>query len=214
MFSQAYSIIQLGGPIMWFLLVASIIAIGVFVERLFFFRRCTMNLDHFFAGLFRLLQEKRFDEALERCDEGYGPAVQVVKAAIKHRHLPKSELKEFAQEVGQLQVPRLESHITILSTIAYVAPLLGLLGTVTGMIKTFMQIHEAAGTAPVSELASGIWEALIATAGGLTIGIPCYVAYNFLAARVNWIIRDVERAGIEVVQQLKDESLEETTKIR
>jgi biopolymer transport protein ExbB len=202
--SALFDLIQKGGPIMWFILAASVLAVGVFVERLIFFHRNSSPVDYFLSGVSNLLRRGKYQEALERCDEAYGPPVRVVQAAILKRNLPKQELREIVQEVAQIQVPRLEANLSILATIGYIAPLLGLLGTVTGMIQAFMKIDSAMGAVPVSELAESIWEALITTAGGLVVAIPCYVAYNYLASRVQTAITDMERSGIEVVQILSE----------
>ncbi|MDD5262272.1 MAG: MotA/TolQ/ExbB proton channel family protein [Methylacidiphilales bacterium] len=204
MISGPLDIMQRGGPIMWFLLFGSVLAVGVFAERLIFYHRCSLNLDHFLKGIANLLRQGRYNEVLERCDEAYGPAVRVVQTAVLKRNMPKAELKEIVQEVAQLQMPRLEANMILLTTVACVSPLLGLLGTVTGMIKAFIKMNEAMGAAPIGDLAGGIWEALITTAGGLVVAIPCYVAYNYLVSRLNAIVTDMERAGIEVVHLLQE----------
>lgn len=194
----------MGGPIMWFIFVGSVIAFGVFIERLLFYHRCSVPIGAFLKGVRLLIQRKKFDEVLERCDEAYGPSIKVVQSAVLKRSLSKGELREVIQEVAQLQVPRLEANLAILSTVAHVMPLLGLFGTVTGMIQAFMEMTQASGATPIGQLAGGIWEALVTTAGGLGVAIPAYVAYNFLNGRVNSLVSDMERAGIEVLQMLKD----------
>jgi biopolymer transport protein ExbB len=204
MSSSPFEIMQLGGPIMWVLLLGSVIAVAVFVERVILFHRSSINVDRFLKGISNLLRLGRYEEALERCDESYGPVVRVVQAAIIKRKLPKPELREIVQEVAQLQVPRLESNISLLATVGYVSPLLGLLGTVIGMIKAFQQLNTAMGAAPISALAGGIWEALVTTAFGLVVAIPAYVAYNYLASRLNQMVTDMERCGIEIVQILAE----------
>lgn len=202
--SGLLEIIQMGGPIMWFIFIGSVIAIGVFVERLIFYHRCSVRLIPFLKGIRLLLRNKNYREALERCDEAYGPSIKVVQVAIVKRDLPKNELREILQEVAQLQMPRIEANLSILSTVAHVMPLLGLFGTVTGMIEAFREMTEVSGAIPIGQLAGGIWEALITTAGGLGVAIPAYVAFNYLNARVTGLISDMERAGIEVIQMLKD----------
>lgn len=197
-----FTLIQQGGLVMLPILAGSIVALAVFVERLIQYRRQTLHVGEFLKGVCNLVRRRRFPEALERCEEAHGPVVQVVHAAIRHHRLPRPELKELVQEVAQLQVPRLEQHLVVLATIGNVTPLLGLLGTVTGMIKTFMQVQAKAGTATVADLSGGVWEALITTAAGLAVGIPAYLAYNYLASRLNGFLRDMERAGIEIVQAL------------
>ena len=202
--SGLFEIIQMGGPIMWFIFIGSVIAVGVFAERMIFYHRCAVPLVPFLKGIRLLLSKKNYQEALDRCDEAYGPSIKVVQAAIVKRDLSKVELKEVIQEVAQLQMPRIEANLSILSTVAHVMPLLGLFGTVTGMIEAFREMTAVSGGIPIGQLAGGIWEALITTAGGLGVAIPAYVAYNYLNARVTGLVSDMERAGIEVVQMLKE----------
>ncbi|MFH1067701.1 MAG: MotA/TolQ/ExbB proton channel family protein [bacterium] len=210
MSSTLFDIVQKGGPIMWFIFAASVVAVAVFIERVLFFHRSAAPVDAFLSGISNLLRRGKYEEALERCNETYGPAARVVQAAILKRYLPKAELREIVQEVAQMQVPRLESNMRILATIGAIAPLLGLLGTVTGMMSAFMTINRAVNPAPISELAGGIWEALITMAGGLIVAIPSYVAYNFLCSRIQAIITDMERCGIEAVQILAEPVTEGT----
>ncbi|NJK91999.1 MAG: MotA/TolQ/ExbB proton channel family protein [Blastochloris sp.] len=212
MSSSPFEIMQLGGPIMWVLLLGSVIAVAVFVERIILFHRSTVNVDRFLKGITNLLRSGRHEEALERCDESYGPVVRVVQTAIIKRKLPRTELRELVQEVAQLQVPRLEANLQLLATVGYIAPLLGLLGTVVGMIKAFQELNSAMGAAPISELAGGIWEALVTTAFGLVVAIPAYVAYNYLASRLNQLVTDMERCGIEIIQILSEPIPEVETK--
>jgi biopolymer transport protein ExbB len=204
MSSSPFEIMKLGGPIMWVLLLGSILAVAVFVERLILFHRSTVNVDRFLKGIANLLRSGRHQEALERCDESYGPAVRVIQAAIIKRKLPKNELREIVQEVAQLQMPRLEANIPLLSTVGHISPLLGLLGTVMGMIKAFQELNKAMGASPINDLAAGIWEALVTTAFGLVVAIPAYVAYNYLATRLNQLTTDMERCGIEIMQILSE----------
>ncbi|MDX6766684.1 MAG: MotA/TolQ/ExbB proton channel family protein [Candidatus Methylacidiphilales bacterium] len=201
--SGVFEIIQLGGPIMWALFACSVVGLGVFVERLIHFHRCSMPVEPFLKGIANLVRQGKHEEALERCDEAYGPAVRVVQAALMKRNLGKDDLKELTREVAQLQVPALEAHLPLLGMVAQISPLLGLLGTVVGMISTFMNMNHSMGAAPISDLAGGIWEALITTAGGLCVAIPAYVAHHYLISRLNTLITDMERSGIEIVQLLK-----------
>ena len=202
--STLFELMRLGGPIMWVILGASVVAAAVFAERMFEYRKISIPLDPFLDGIASLVKEGRFQEALERCDEAHGPAVRVIQAALLKRDMPLMDLRESLQEVGQLQVPRLEKNLSILATVGYISPLLGLLGTVTGMIHVFQTVSGARGTVPVGELAGGVWEALLTTAGGLVVAIPAYVAYNYLASRMGTEVNDMERAGIEMIQILKE----------
>ncbi len=199
-----FHVMQRGGWLMLLLFVCSVVALGVFFERLSYYRRCQMNVSEFLAGVLALVRRQSYLEAIARCEEGHGPVVSVVRTAIYKRHLPADELREVVREVAQLEIPRLEANVSLLGTLGYVAPLLGLLGTVTGMMKAFSQINRMNGTASVADLSEGIWMALITTAAGLVVAILCYLAHNFLVAQVHGLIADMERSGIETIHTLTD----------
>ncbi|MBX7156887.1 MAG: MotA/TolQ/ExbB proton channel family protein [Verrucomicrobiae bacterium] len=209
-----FELIQRGGFLMWPILIASAVALTIFFERWLFFRRQDLKAEEFLAGIINLVQRRQYQEALDRCEEAYGPVAQVVHAAIKHHNLPKSELREIVQEVAQLQMPRLEQHLSTLATLGYLTPLIGLLGTITGMISVFMTMQAKSGTATAGDLSGGIWEALLTAAAGLCVAIPTYAAYNFLVTRLNHFMRDMERAGIEIVQALSEKGVRSEQEIQ
>src|SRR5207237_4441494 len=117
---------------------------------------------------------------------------------------PRAECRESCQEAGQLEVPKLEWFLGVLATLAYLAPLLGLLGTVAGMIDAFGTLSSNGGYATVTELSSGVYKSLLTTAAGLVVATPTFVAYSYLSSRVNTLMHDMERAGIEIVQMLTE----------
>jgi biopolymer transport protein ExbB len=199
-----FRMMQQGGPLMVVLFVCSVVAVGVFFERWFYYKRSRMNVSEFLSGVLALVRRQSYAEAISRCEEGHGPIVSVVRTAIYKRHLPPAELREVVREIAQMEIPHLEANISLLGTIGYVAPLLGLLGTVTGMIDAFVKINQTSGTASVGELSQGIYTALITTAAGLVVAIPCYLAHNFLVAQVHSLVADMERAGIETIHTLTD----------
>jgi len=128
----------------------------------------------------------------------------VVHAAIIRHEAPRAELREIVQEAGQLEVPKLERFLGVLATLAYLTPLIGLLGTVAGMIEAFGTVSSNGGYATVTELSTGIYKSLLTTAAGLVVATPTFVAYSYLSSRVNTLLHDMERAGIEVVYMLTD----------
>jgi biopolymer transport protein ExbB len=199
-----FQMLQRGGPLMVVLFVLSVIAIGVFIERMLYYKRSRMNVDEFLAGVLALVRRQSYREAISRCEEGHGPIVAVVTTAIYKRHLPPGELREVVREIAQLSIPDLEANISLLGTIGYVAPLLGLFGTVLGMIDAFVKINQTNGTASVGELSQGIYLALITSAAGLAVAIPSYLGHNFLVAQVHTLVADMERAGIETIHTLTD----------
>jgi biopolymer transport protein ExbB len=196
--------IQKGGLLMWPILFCSVIAIAVFAERLFYFHRATIHVGEFLQGLSNLLQRRNYAEALHESAGTPGPVARVIHAAIIRHDAPRAELREIVQEAGQLEVPKLERFLGVLATLAYVAPLLGLLGTVSGMIDAFSTLSSNGGYATVTELSNGVYKSLLTTAAGLVVATPTFVAYSYLSSRVNSLMHEMERAGIEVVHMLTD----------
>ena len=196
--------IQKGGLLMWPILVCSIISIAVFAERLFYFHRATIHVGEFLQGLSNLVQRRNFAEALHECAGTPGPVARVIHAAIIRHEAPRAELREIVQEAGQLEVPKLERFLGVLATLAYLTPLIGLLGTVAGMIEAFGMVSSNGGYATVTELSTGIYKSLLTTAAGLVVATPTFVGYSYLSSRVNTLLHDMERAGIEVVHMLTD----------
>jgi biopolymer transport protein ExbB len=196
---------QKGGPLMWLILFCSVLAGAVFLERVSYFHRASIRVGDFMRGLSTLLQRRSFAEALHECAATPGPVPRVIHAAILRHDAPRNELKEIVQEAGQLEVPRLERRLGIIAAIGFVAPLLGLLGTVTGLIETFVSVSTQSGFAGSTDIASGIYQCLLTTAAGLVVAIPSAIGYTYLSARVNALLHDIERAGIEVVNLLSDQ---------
>lgn len=195
---------QKGGPLMWLLLLLSIIAITVFLERLVYYHRSTIRVGEFLRGLSNLISRRNFAEALHECAGTPGPVARVIHAAVLRHDTRRPELREIVQEAGQLEVPKLERRLSILSAIAYVAPLIGLLGTVTGLIDAFVTLSSQAGYATSVDVAAGIYKSLLTTAAGLVVAIPTSLAYAFLSSRVNTLMHDMERGGIEIVNLLTE----------
>ncbi|HYY14037.1 MAG TPA: MotA/TolQ/ExbB proton channel family protein [Chthoniobacterales bacterium] len=196
--------IQKGGLLMWPILVCSIISIAVFAERLLYFHRASIDVGEFLKGLANLIQRRNFAEALHESAGTPGPIARVIHAAIIRHDAPRSELREIVQEAGQLEVPKLERYLGVLATLAFLAPLLGLLGTVTGIIDAFGTISSHGGYATVTELSGGIYKSLLTTAAGLVVATPTFVAYSYLSSRVNAMMHEIERAGIEMVHLLTE----------
>jgi len=199
-----FEMISKGGPLMWLLLGCSIIAIGVFLERLFLFHRSTINVGEFLQGLSNLIRKKNYAEALQVCAVTPGPVARVMHSAVIRHELPRSDLKEIVQESGQLEVPRLERYLSVLLTIAYIAPLIGLLGTILGLVDTFVQFNVISGQATIGDLSQGVYQSLITSAAGLAVAIPTFLLYSYLAAFARNLMHDMERGGIEVVNIIED----------
>jgi biopolymer transport protein ExbB len=192
-----------GGPVMWIILGCSIFAIFVFLEKWFQFHREQINVKELVKGLVNVLKRDGFIEAISLCDNTPGPVARVLAAAILAYERGDSDLRQAIEDANLVEVPRLERHLNILATVGYIAPLLGLLGTVLGMMDAFQTIHEKSVYLSAVDLSGSISMALITTAAGLCVAIPCYVAYNYLIARVNSMTLDMEKASSEIIQFFK-----------
>lgn len=202
---NAAEMILAGGPIMIPIVICSMIALGIVVAKLIYFANIQTDLHQLKRRIFDLVKANKFKEAVDVCDHDPSPVARILKAGVLHFGSSRGEIKEAMENVSVFEVAQLEKRFTALATIAHVTPLLGLLGTVTGMSGTFYTIQMQASTMnPVTpgDLAGGIWEALLTTVAGLMVAIPTYVAYNYLISRVNACILEMERAGSEFVDFL------------
>ncbi len=184
---------------LWVILLASAVGVTVFIERSLYCHRAQINSAEFLNGVRTVLKRDNVVEALSICDATPGPVARLVKTAILNRDHGRERVRESLEEAGLAEVPRLEEKLSLLATIAQIAPLLGLLGTVLGFIKIFGKLTGAGLTANVPMLSQGVWEALICTAAGLAVSIPAHAGYNYLVSRVNEIVLDMEKAASEIV---------------
>ena len=193
-----------GGPLVWLLMCCLALSAAIFLERLAYFHRAAMNVGEFLAGLSTLIRRRNYAEALQECVATRVPVGRVLHAALLRHRSPREQLKEIVQEAGQLEVPRLERFLSVLNGIAHVAPLIGLLGTIGGLIDTFIQVNNSSGFATTAEVAHGVYQSLITSAVGLVVAIPSYLFYAFLSAKARHLMHDLERAGIEITNILED----------
>lgn len=188
-----------GGPVMWLILFASVIAMFIFFEKWFQFHREQINVGELIQGIFNVLRRDGYVEAITLCDNTPGPVAAVLNAAILARQRGDRKLDNAIESACLDEVARLERHLNILGTVGYIAPLLGLLGTVLGLMEAFQAVHATASVyLSVTELASAVNQALITTASGLAVAIFCSAAYNYLHARLDAMTLDIEKAASEV----------------
>jgi biopolymer transport protein ExbB len=192
-------ILKSGGVVFLLILLAGAVAVVVFIERFFHCHRAQINSTEFLNGVRNVLRRDNVVEAISICDATPGPVARLVKTAILNRDNGRERVREALEEAGLAEVPRLEEKLNLLATIAQLAPLLGLFGTVLGLMSTFQQIQHAGPTAHAADLSDGVWRALICCAAGLAVSIPAHAAYNYLVSRVNSIVLDMERAATEIV---------------
>ena len=185
-----------GGPVVWVLLAASALGVVVFVERRFEYHRVQINTTALLGGLKNVLGQQNLVEAIGICDATPSPTARVAKAVLENHSLPRDEVKEILEQRGSEETARLEERLGILATIGQVAPLLGLLGSVLGFMKT--------GESVITDHHPHFAVALMPLALGLAISVPCYVAYNNLVTVVGGIVLEMERTGLTVLQMVAD----------
>jgi biopolymer transport protein ExbB len=191
-----------GGPVMVPLLLCSVISVGIIVERCLSLRRNRILKYDVLQRIEELLRDRKIPEASTLCKRYPSSMTRILLAAILNHDKSRQEIKEIIEDAGRQEVPVLERYLTILGTIASISVLLGLLGTVMGMIRTFNAIA-ALGYGHPEALAGGISEALVATATGLAIAIPTLVMYNFFTSKVDSLVIEMEKNALRMLSILK-----------
>lgn len=187
-----------GGLLMWLLLGLGALATAIFVERVLHYHREQIHALDFLNGIRNVLRRDNVVEAISICDATPGPVPRLVKTAILTRDKGRDGMGDALEQAGLVEVPRLEQRLSLLATIAQLAPILGLLGTVLGLVEVFHTVQQEGLAAPSGLLAAGVWKGLACTGAGLALAVPCYAGYNYLVTRVNAIVLDMEKSSIEI----------------
>lgn len=197
-----FSVLAKGGWLMIFIGIFSLIAVGIFIERMMVLRKAKINLNAFLLKIRQYVGKNDFESALELCSRTPGPISKVLEKGIQSHTQSREEIKDTIESAGRAEIYQLEKGFAALATIAGVAPLTGFLGTVTGMIQAFMRIQELGGNVNATVLAGGIWEALITTAAGLLVGILTLLAYNYLVTKVQRLVFELEISSTNLLEVL------------
>jgi biopolymer transport protein ExbB len=199
--SDFFEFLANGGPVMVPIGLASVVGLGVFLERVVALRRGRVVPRDFVREVVELLNQERPADAVTAARKSDSVVARVVEAAVDARGRPRAVVKERLEEIGRREAADLERNAPILGTVASVSPLLGLLGTVWGMIQTF-EVIQVQGVGVVGSLAGGISQALITTMAGLSVGIPALIAYRWVLARVDALVLELEEVGLEVLDRV------------
>ncbi len=200
-------IIAKGGWLMFPIILCSLVSAFIIADRLIVLRKSKSNINQLMMKVKSLVLKGAIKEAVDLCTGTPGPAAYVMKEGLLRAGKSKEDLSNAVEAAGKDQVYNLERNLGILATIAGVAPLIGFLGTVTGMIAAFMEIERLSGNVNATVLAGGIWEALMTTAAGLIVGIPTYIFYNYLVSRVERIVFEIERSSDDLLELLSEEKV-------
>jgi biopolymer transport protein ExbB len=198
-------LIEQGGIVMVVILLLSFVATIIIIERLLYFRRIRVDEEKMIDRLKTTLSKGHYDEAVSICENNPSPITNLMRVGIEHRGYSPQVIKDSIVDAANLEIPQMERFLSALGTVAHIAPLLGLLGTVTGNISAFGVLGEFGAVGDPALLAKGISEALLTTAAGLIVSIPSIIFYNYLVNKVNHIIIRLENRANDLVLLLKGE---------
>jgi len=192
-----------GGFAMYPLLLLSIVTVAITIERVIYLRRVKTDAGEFMGVVNEFLSRNALDDAYRHCESTSGPLSNIIKSGLKNQRRGRSEVVRAIEDAGALEVAQLEKGILVLTTVSKIAPLIGLFGTVTGMIRSFQAMGAAGGDNP-RLVAAGIAEALVATAAGLVVAIPAYFLSFYFMNRVGKFVLDMQKSSIQFLDGLGD----------
>lgn len=192
--------LQIGGPLMWVILLIGLVALGVFVERALHLHRARIRHEDFLHGIFNILGRGNVKEAIALCNQAPGPVAHLTRTAIENRADAPPDLHQTLIEHGAAELARMRRRLAVISTVAHIAPLLGLLGTILKMIEGLGQVRSQFPLVQNADVLGPLLDALVITAAGISVAVPCYVAFSFLAVRIERLALDMESA----VSRLED----------
>lgn len=199
-----WSLTLKGGWIMIPIGIMSIIAVYIFVERYMTLKKAGKDDPNFMNNIRDFIHNGRLDSAVALCKSTQTPLARMIEKGLTRLGKPLNDINTAIENVGKLEVSRLEKNIAALATIAGAAPMLGFLGTVTGMVKAFYNMAKAGNNIDIQLLSSGIYEAMVTTVGGLIVGILAYICYNVLVARVEKVVFTLEARTTDFMDLLNE----------
>jgi len=201
---SVWELAQKGGWIMVVLGLFSIIAVYIFIERFMSINRASREDHNFMNNIRDFIHNGRIDAAQALCRSNSSPIGRMVEKGINRIGRPLNDINAAIENVGKLEVSRLEKNIALLATIAGASPMIGFLGTVVGMVKAFYDMSMAGNNIDIALLSSGIYQAMITTVGGLVVGILAYICYNILVARIEKLVFILEARATEFMDLLHE----------
>lgn len=202
---KLWEMFQYGGPIMYILVLMFLLAIYIFIERGVTLKQASKEDDSFMNRIKDYIFDGKIDAAIKLCHTTNTPTSRMVEKGISRLGRPMSDVLVAIENVGNLEIAKLEKGLVILASVSGGAPMLGFLGTVTGMLLTFYNMtQKAGGTVQLGDLSVGMYQAMVTTVGGLIVGIMAYFFYNYLVARVDSVVRILEAKTMEFLDMLNE----------
>lgn len=192
-----------GGVIMYPILFCSIVMVYIVIERLLVLRKAQVDVGQFMMKVRSIFQKGDTSAVLAFCSQKDAPIANIIRRGIVKHDLGDEKVRGAVEDAGKEEVYHLEKRLSILASIAGIAPMLGFLGTVTGMVSAFQRIEGLGGIVNPGDLAGGIWEALVTTVFGLIVGIPAYALYNYFVTRVARFVHEMEVTTTEFIDLLQ-----------
>ena len=196
-----------GGWLMIVLLILSIIAIYIFGNKYWLIRKAGKMDKNFMNEIHDLIHDGKIKSAIELCQQYDSPIARLVEKGIERIGRPLQDIQTAVENMGNVEVARLEKNLPMLATIAGGAPMIGFLGTVTGMIEAFFRMSTAGNNIDITLLSGGIYEAMVTTVGGLFVGIIAYFGYNYLTSQISNLVFKMESTTIEFIDMLHEPAL-------
>lgn len=196
---------QYGGPIMHVLVIMFALAVYLFIERAVTLKQASKEDNTFMNRIKDYIHDGKIDSALKLCRDTNTPTARMVEKGISRLGRPMSDVLIAIENVGNLEIAKLEKGLVIIASVSGGAPMLGFLGTVTGMLMTFYNMtQKSGGTVQLGDLSVGMYQAMVTTVGGLIVGILAYFAYNYLVSRVDSVVRILEAKTMEFLDLLNE----------
>jgi biopolymer transport protein ExbB len=193
-----------GGWIMVVLLILSLVAVFIFIQRFLIIRRANKSDESFMSRVKDYIHDGKIDSAINLCRTTQNPSARMIEKGISRLGRPMNDVLVAIENVGNIEVAKLEKGFPVIATIAAIAPMIGFLGTVTGMVRAFFAMANAGTNVDIMLLSSGIYEALVTTVGGLIVGIAALFGYNYLVSQVDNVVNRLESSTMEFMDLLNE----------
>jgi len=196
-----FDLILKGGPLMAPIILGSVVGFAIVVEKFMELKSLKTDSYSFIQEVFHCLKANRVQMALDLCEENSKYTIAAVfKVGIERRYMAPQRLEKIMEQVGNNQIQRVEKYLGALASIISIEPLLGFLGTITGLIQAFMSWEHAGANITVSALAAGIYQAMITTAAGLSIAIPLFLCYNYFISRIKYMSNELTNHSVQFIE--------------
>jgi biopolymer transport protein ExbB len=195
-------IVEAGGPVLWVILGCGVLALGVFLERALHLHRARIKGDDFLSGIVNNMKRGNVDEAMTLCKETAGPVAHIVHTAIQRRADDAGALREAIEDASRSEISRMERRLVAIATVAQLAPLLGLLGTILSLIEFLLTMRNELPLVESAHVMDAMMRALITTGAGLCVAIPAFAGFNILVLKIDRLVLDMQRAGAGIASFL------------